>query len=264
MGEELSYRVEAAAEYDRAFSHVSVYFLPFLLRAARLAPGQRVLDVATGTGIAAEAALGVVGPTGSVLATDNSSEMVARARERLSRAQNAAVAVQDGNALSLTDESFDVVLCSLGLMFFPNPAPALAGFHRVLRPGGRAAVSVLTAPDRSYNGRINVILAQHVPDLAQATARTFALGDADRLKLLFVQAGFRGVETGVERHRFVLPSFDAYYGPFERGGGSTGQALVGLPERVRREVREEVRQALGDTGGSVNIEVEVRTASGER
>ena len=96
MGEELSYGAEAAGEYDRAFSHVSAYFLPFLLRAARLAPGQRVLDVATGTGIAAEAALGVVGPTGSVLATDMSPEMVAKARKRLDRAQNAAVAVEDG------------------------------------------------------------------------------------------------------------------------------------------------------------------------
>ena len=66
-------------------------------------------------------------------------------------------------------------------MFFPNPASAIAGFHRVLRLGGRAAVSVLTAPERSYNGRINVILARHEPDLAQAAGRTFALGDAARL-----------------------------------------------------------------------------------
>ena len=94
MGDELSYRAEAAGEYDRAFSHVSAYFLPFLLRAARLAPGQRVLDVATGTGIAAEAALGIVGSTGSVLATDMSPEMVAKARKRLDRTQNAAVAVR--------------------------------------------------------------------------------------------------------------------------------------------------------------------------
>lgn len=264
MGEELSYRAEAAGEYDRAFSHVSAYFLPFLLRAARLAPGQRVLDVATGTGIAAEAALGVVGSSGSVLATDMSPEMVAKARKRLDRAQNAAVAVEDGQALSLAGESFDAVLCSLGLMFFPDPARALAEFHRVLRPGGRAAVSVLTAPDRSYNGRINVILAQHVPALAQATARTFALGDAERLKMLFVDAGFLAVQTGIEKHGFVLPSFDAYYGPFERGGGSTGQALLALPEAARRAVREEVRHAVGDIGGPVNIEVEVRTASGQR
>jgi len=58
---ELSYKNEAATAYDRAFAHVSSHFLPFLLRAARLEPGQRVLDAATGTGLAAEAALGVVG-----------------------------------------------------------------------------------------------------------------------------------------------------------------------------------------------------------
>jgi hypothetical protein len=62
----------------------------------------------------------------------------------------------------------------------------------------------------------------------------------------------------------VLPSFDAYYGPFERGGGSTGQALTALPEAVRRAVREEVQQAVGDTGGPVEIEVEIMTASGQR
>jgi ubiquinone/menaquinone biosynthesis C-methylase UbiE len=67
-----------AAEYDRAFSHVSAHFLPFLLRALRLAPGQRVLDVATGTGISAQAALKIVGPAGSVLATDISPEIVDR------------------------------------------------------------------------------------------------------------------------------------------------------------------------------------------
>jgi ubiquinone/menaquinone biosynthesis C-methylase UbiE len=70
------------------------------LRSARLAPGQRVLDVATGTGIAAEAALEIVGSAGSVLATDMSPEMVKKARERLDRWPNAAVAIEDGQALS--------------------------------------------------------------------------------------------------------------------------------------------------------------------
>ena len=264
MANELSFRAEAAAEYDRAVSHVSAHFLPLLLRAARLAPGQRVLDVATGTGIAAEAALGIVDAVGSVLATDMSPEMVEKARERLVPWPNAAVAVEDGQALSLPDESFDAVVCSAGLMFIPNPARALAGFRRVLRTGGRAAVSVLTAPERSYNGRINVIIARHVPELTQATARTFALGDAAKLRLLFTEAGFRDIETDTEKHRFVLPSFDAYFGPFERGGGSTGQALASLPEATRHAVREEMRQALGDRGGAVEIEVENLIASGRR
>jgi ubiquinone/menaquinone biosynthesis C-methylase UbiE len=217
MANELSYGAEAAAEYDRAYSHVSAHFLPFLLRATRLATGQRVLDVATGTGIAAEAALGVVGSAGSVVATDISLEMVEKARERIASWSNAAVSVEDGQELSFPEQSFDAVICSLGLMFFPDPEAAVAGFRRVLRSGGWAAISVLTAPERSYNGRINVVMARHVPELAQATARTFALGDA-RLRLLFATAGFRDIETGTEKHRFVLPSFNSYFGPFERGG----------------------------------------------
>jgi ubiquinone/menaquinone biosynthesis C-methylase UbiE len=56
MPEELSFKDEAASEYDRAFAHVTAYFMPFLLRAAHLAPGMRVLDIATGTGLSAEAA----------------------------------------------------------------------------------------------------------------------------------------------------------------------------------------------------------------
>jgi hypothetical protein len=48
------------------------------------------------------------------------------------------------------------------------------------------------------------------------------------------------------KHTFVLPSFDAYYGPFERGGVSTGQALAALPDEIRRAVRDEVRRDLGD------------------
>lgn len=264
MADELFYRAEAAAEYDRAFAHVSNQFLPSLLRSAQLAPGQRVLDVATGTGIAAEAALGIVGSVGSVLATDISPEMVEKARERLGRWPNAAVAVEDGQALTFADESFDAILCCLGLMFFPDPGRALAGFHRVARPAGRAAVSVSTVAERSYNGRINVIIARHVPKLAQATARTFALGDPSKLVQLFAEAGFRSIETGTEKRSFVLPSFDAYYGPFERGGSSTGQALMSLPLSTRRVVREEMRRALGDDGGPVTIEVEIRFASGRK
>jgi len=261
---DLTYRTEAAAEYDRAFSHVSAHFLPTLLRAARVAPGQRVLDVATGTGIAAAAALATVGTDGFVLATDASPEMVEKARQRLSFAANAAVAVDDAQSLSLEDGGFAAVLCSLGLMFFPDPARAVGEFHRMLRSGGWAAVSVLTTPERSYNGRINHLLAQHVPAVAQATARTFALGQPDLLRSLFMRAGFVGVEVETVAHAFVLPSFDTYYGPFERGGGSTGQVLVSLPEDTRRAVRAEMRRALGDTGGPVTIEVEFMVAAGER
>jgi len=149
-------------------------------------------------------------------------------------------------------------------MFFPDPARGLAQFHRVLRPAGRAGVPVNTTPDRSYNGRINVITASRVPSLVEAAARTFSLGEAARLRSLFEGAGYRDVQTTTEAHRFVLPSFEAFFGPFERGGGSSGQAYLTLPEAERRAVREEVRRNLGDTGGSIGIDVELRFASGRR
>jgi ubiquinone/menaquinone biosynthesis C-methylase UbiE len=264
MAEELSYRAEAAAEYDRAFAHVSTHFVPSLLRAVRLAPGMRVLDIATGTGLAAEPALAVVGPAGHVTAADVSPSMIERARARFGNAPNASVSVEDGQALSFADGSFDAVLCSLGLMFFPDPARGLSEFRRVLRPGRRAAVSVQTVPDRSYNGQINVIVARHVPSLAEATSRTFALGGAARLQLLFSEAGFVDIETHTEKHTFRIPSFDAYYGPFERGGASTGQALAALPDDIRHAVREEVRRDLGNTDGPVEVHMEIRVASGRR
>ena len=66
MAEELAFKDEAS-EYDRAFAHVTAHFMPFLLRAAHIAPGMHVLDVATGTGLSAAAALAAVGPTGYVM-----------------------------------------------------------------------------------------------------------------------------------------------------------------------------------------------------
>jgi ubiquinone/menaquinone biosynthesis C-methylase UbiE len=262
--DELVFERQAAAEYDRAFAHVTRYFMPFVLRAARIARGMRVLDIAAGTGLSAEVALSAIGPTGHVTAADVSPAMAEKARERLGEARNASILVEDAQALSFPDETFDAVVCHLGLMFFPEPARGLSEFRRVLRPGGRAAVSVNTVPKRSYNHQINVILTRYVPSLAEAVTHTFSLGEASRLEELFCACGFSQVETGTVKHTFVLPSFDAYYGPFERGGASTGQALAALPDEVRRAVRDEVRRDFGDTSGPIEVEAEYRIASGRR
>jgi ubiquinone/menaquinone biosynthesis C-methylase UbiE len=261
---ELQFGGTAAAGYDQAVGRSTGQAIPALLRAARLGPGQRVLDIATGTGLAAEAAAAVVGPTGSVVAADISPAMIERARRRLAGLPNVSVAVEDGQSLSFADGDFDAVLCNMGLMYFPDPARGLAESRRVLRQGGRAAVSVNTTPERSNIQRINVTIGRHMPSLAEAAARLFSLGDEARLRGLFEGAGFQDVEIATETWRLTFSSFDAYFEPVERGGGSTGETYTGLPEEVRRAVREEVRRDLGDTGGPIEVEVEIRFASGRR
>jgi ubiquinone/menaquinone biosynthesis C-methylase UbiE len=261
---ELQFRESAAAGYDRAVGHMTRQLIPPLLRAARLTPGMRVLDIATGTGIAAEAAAEVVGPSGQVVAADVSPAMVERARERLGGLPNVAFAVEDGQHLALPDESFDAVLCNMGLMYFPDPARGLAEFRRVLRPGGRAVVSNNTTPERSLISRVLVIIGRHVPSKAAEAARLFSLGDEGHLRALFGAAGFEDVETATETLRIEFPSFDAYFGGVEQGAGNVGQEYMALPEQVRRAVREEARLDVGDTGGPIEIEVTVRFGSGRR
>jgi ubiquinone/menaquinone biosynthesis C-methylase UbiE len=264
MAGELAYHDEAAAEYDRAFAHVSSHFLSFLLGAAGVAAGMKVLDIATGTGLAAEACLRTVGSKGHVVAADLSAAMVEQAKRRFGAMPNVTFAVENGQSLSFADQSFDALICSLGLMFFPDPSCGLSEFLRVLRPGRRAAASVLTVPEKSYNGRINAVIAKHLPAISDATAKTFAVGDTAYLRQLFESAGFKNVEIFRQAHRFGLPSFDAYFGPFERGGASTGQAYLSLSPSARKTVREEVGRSVGDTSGPIEIEVEFQFASGQR
>jgi ubiquinone/menaquinone biosynthesis C-methylase UbiE len=264
MPEELSFKDEAAAEYDRAFAHVTAYFMPFLLRAAHLAPGMRVLDIATGTGLSAEAALVAVGPTGHVAAADH---LGGHGQEgpRASRQGAECFGLGGGRTGAfLLGREFRCGAVQSRTDVLPDPVRGLSEFRRVLRRSGRAAVSVNTVVERSYNHQINVMIARYLPSLAEAVTRTFALGEASQLQLLFNEAGFADFETDSVRHTFVLPSFDAYYGPFERGGGSTGQALATLPQEIRSAIREEVRRDLADTGGPIEAEAEYRIASGRR
>ena len=256
-----------AAGYDRGFGSVSPKFIPTLLRAAKLAAGQRVLDVATGSGHAAQAACEIVGPSGRVVATDISAPLLDQARGRLAGLANVSLAIEDGTALSFPEGDFDVVLCSMGLMLFPDPAQGLSEFIRVLRRGGWAAVSVGTTARRSFVARVSAAIGRHVPSRAAAAARFFSLGDAERLRALIQIAGFRAVDTITETRRFSFPSFDAYFEPIDAGWGNIGGEYVSLASDVRHAVREEVRRELERDeapGGSIEIEVEILFASGQK
>ena len=109
-----------------------------LLAVSRLAPGQRVLDLASGTGDPALAVAAAVGPTGHVVVTDLAPQMLAIARENAERAGlgNLSYETVDAHTMPYPDAAFDRVTCRLGVMFFWDCPRALAEIRRVLKPGG--------------------------------------------------------------------------------------------------------------------------------
>jgi len=242
-------------------------FVPTLIRLARLTPGQRVLDMATGTGIAAEAALDAVGPSGHVTAADDTPPMLEQARKRLGGRPNVAFAVERAGSLTFPPSSFDTVLCSMALMIFPDRMGVLSEFHRVLRDSGRLTVSINTSPERSLTGRVRVAVARHVPSMQAALAHHYTLNDAGGLRTILEAAGFRDIETVMETRNFSFPSFDAYFEPFEQGGGPWGAEYAALPAETRHIVREEVWCGLKratTANGTILVEADIIFGSGQR
>jgi ubiquinone/menaquinone biosynthesis C-methylase UbiE len=229
--------------YDTLFARVTRLFIPALLQAARITSGHHVLDVATGTGAAAQAAAAVVGPGGSVIGGDISPSMLNVARRNL-QGTGIGLELLDGHALPYGDGRFDAVICQLGLMFFDDQVLGLSEFRRVLRVGGWTAVSVTPAPERSLFGRIGAVIGRHVPAKAEMFNRLFSIPDAACLDDLLTGAGFRDVHVQSESREITFASFDDYFRGTEEGSGLSGQEYVRLPQELRQIVREEVCQTL--------------------
>src|SRR6478735_5713545 len=122
-----------------------------MLTLAGVQTGSHVLDVAAGAGGQTIAAARRVGPTGSVLATDISANILAHAERRAREhgLPQVATRVMDGEALELEPGFYDAVISRVGLIYFPDQAGAVAGMRAALRPGGRLAVISYSTPDRN-------------------------------------------------------------------------------------------------------------------
>jgi SAM-dependent methyltransferase len=184
--------VDAATAYEEIFvPALFAQWAPRVADAAALAPGQRVLDVACGTGVLAREAVRRVGATGHVAGLDLTPGMLAVARRVAP-----SVDLREGaaDALPWPDASFDAVVSQFGLMFFPDRERALREMLRVLVPGGRLAVAVwgALADTPAFADEVAVIERLGGPDgpaAAAAMRAPFVLGDPAALQALFERAG---------------------------------------------------------------------------
>ena len=168
-----------------------------MLEMAALQPGERVLDVACGTGLVSFRAVDAVGGSGAVVGTDISQEMVETARRLGVEAgfHNVTFERFDAEAMNLDGASFNAALCALGLMYFPEPANALGEMFRLLEPGGRAAAAVWGARARCGWAEIFPIVDARVS--SEVCPLFYQLGTKDSLARAFSQAGF--VDVRFER-----------------------------------------------------------------
>jgi SAM-dependent methyltransferase len=176
---------------------------PHTLAAGGVGAGHDVLDVACGTGVVARAARERVGPEGSVTGVDLNEAMLDVAR-RL--APDVDWHQGDAAALPFDDARFDVVVCQMALMFFPDPAAALREMARVARPGGTVAVLVPAslAASPGYSAFADVVARVAGADAVGLVTSYFALGDLGHLQSLVAAAGLEvtGDSTRTGHARF--------------------------------------------------------------
>jgi len=255
-----------AASYDQLSGRWSRLYIPALLAQAGIAIGHQVLDVATGTGEAAILAAARVGAGGKVVGIDVSRPMLGMAAAKIAD-RPIALLEMDAQALAFKDESFDAVLCQLGLMFLPDARRALREWTRVLRSGGHLAVCVWGTPNRvPLFGILMDELSCHLPDQRDVLYQPSALADADVLERLLAGAGLKAIRVTRETRVHQFMSFDEYWQPFEAGGGRHGQLYMRLPVPVRRTVRDAVRQRMEAffVDGCLKMEADAFLAAGER
>lgn len=180
---------------------------------ARLRRGERVLDVACGTGVVAREAASRVGSEGGVAAIDLNPGMLAVARS-LAEVSGASIDWLEGSALALpfADAAFDVVACQLGLQFFADRHAALCEMRRVLTSTGRLALNVYGPIERNpATHALAAALDQHVGDGASTVKRAeHALGDRDELRALVASAGFDDIVIETETKTVRFPSASDY------------------------------------------------------
>jgi SAM-dependent methyltransferase len=234
----------AASVYEMLWQAQLAPAQAVLMACARLIPGERVLDVACGTGVTTLDAAARVSPGGEVVGVDLSSHMVDAARRRAMQAQCASVRFErmDAEKLTLPDHSYDVALCALGLMYVPDPAHAILEMRRVLRKSGRLILAVWG--ERAQCGWADLFPIVDAEVTSDVCPLFFRLGQGNTLADLCSTAGL-----DVSARCRITTTLD--YADGEQAcdaafiGGPVALAWSRLDDEARRRSRARYLDAIG-------------------
>lgn len=238
----------SAQAYERYLATAFSPWAEALVALADAKNGDRVLDVACGTGIVARHAARRVGSAGTVVGIDLNDGMLEVARTAAAGVQP-PIEFRHGNAssLPLPAGAFDVVFCEQAIQFFPDPVTAIGEMRRVLTPRGRAAVSVCRpiAFSPAYVAMARALDRYVGPEAGAVMRSPFCTWDVGQLRSLFLQGGFRDVRVRIDVCSLRYPSCEQFL--FQEAASSPLAALVGvLDEAVRTDLIAALETALAD------------------
>lgn len=225
-----------------------------MLELAELQEGEGVLETACGTGLVTFRLAKSVGPDGEVVATDLSDGMleIAKSQAKELQLENISFRRTDAEDLDLEDEQFDAAICGLGLMYVPDPVKALKEMHRVLLPGGRAAIAIWGERKKCGWAEIFPVVDKRVA--SDVCPLFFQQGTGNTLELSFKEAGFD--EVHLERFSVSLH----YEKPEEAvmaafAGGPVALAYQKFNKQTRDEAHEEYLESISPYRNGTGYEI---------
>jgi len=238
-----------------------------LVETAAIAPGDRVLDVACGTGVVTRLAAGMAGGQGRVVGLDLNAGMLSRARGYEEKAGAVDWCEGSAAAMPFAASSFDAVLCQHGLQFMPDKAAVLSEMHRVLAPDGRLLISVWRSIEHCpWQAAIADAIERSIGSEPAAQVRSaFTFGDADQLRDTIATAGFSDVEIRVESETIRHSSL-ADYVPGYISATPVAAAVAGLDTGTQNKIVADVREALAAhlVGEGLAVPIEAHMAIAHR